>query len=253
MLHIVNPRGEPCPDWVTGEIEIAGQGLARGYWRDPVQTAERFRRDPLTGERRYRTGDRGRFRPYATAPAGSPTPIEFLGREDSQVKIGGHRVELGEIETVLGSHSAVTAAVATAVATDPANRTGKTLHAFVTLAAAGADGEAAWQRSIGAARGRRRRTGRPDRGGAVRADQQHARRAGRRRGRCGAPPTGRIGGDPDRRGADPRARRRSALPRLAGADAARGSAGRRHGEASHQPGDRRGGRAGLQPGRDGTV
>src|SRR3546814_2526667 len=60
MLHVVNNRGEPCPDWVVGEIEIAGQGLARGYWRDPERTAERFRTDPATGERRYRTGDLGR-------------------------------------------------------------------------------------------------------------------------------------------------------------------------------------------------
>ena len=42
MLHVVNERGQDCPDWVTGEIEIAGAGLARGYWGDPARTAERF-------------------------------------------------------------------------------------------------------------------------------------------------------------------------------------------------------------------
>ncbi|MBN8929496.1 MAG: hypothetical protein BGO51_00040 [Rhodospirillales bacterium 69-11] len=65
MLRVVNERGEDCPDWVTGEIQIAGAGLARGYWRDPARSAERFVTNPMTGERRYRTGDLGRFRPYA--------------------------------------------------------------------------------------------------------------------------------------------------------------------------------------------
>src|SRR3546814_7794031 len=115
MLHVVNNRGEPCPDWVVGEIEIAGQGLARGYWRDPERTAERFRTDPATGERRYRTGDLGRFRPHPGTPADAPTPIEFLGREDFQVKIQGHRIELGEIEAVLAAHPEVARAVATTV------------------------------------------------------------------------------------------------------------------------------------------
>src|SRR6185437_7943161 len=53
MLHVVNGRGEACPDWVIGEIEISGAGVARGYWRDGRQTAERFRIDPRTGERHY--------------------------------------------------------------------------------------------------------------------------------------------------------------------------------------------------------
>jgi amino acid adenylation domain-containing protein len=127
-LHVVNRRGEDCPDWVTGEIEISGQGLARGYWRDPQRTAERFRIDPLTGTRRYRTGDVGRFRPYAGNPPGLATPIEFLGREDFQVKIQGHRIELGEIEAALSAHEEVGAAVAV-VATGEGDA--KTLRAFV--------------------------------------------------------------------------------------------------------------------------
>ena len=131
MLHVVNGRGEACPDWVIGEIEIAGHGLARGYWRDPEQTAERFRTDPLTGERRYRTGDLGRFRPYATAPVGTPSPIEFLGREDTQVKVLGFRIELGEVEAALASHPDVVQAVAVA----PAGPNGRdrTLHGFAVL------------------------------------------------------------------------------------------------------------------------
>ncbi|SFK44292.1 amino acid adenylation domain-containing protein [Falsiroseomonas stagni DSM 19981] len=125
VLHVVDARGAPCPDWVTGEIEIAGAGLARGYWRDPVRTAERFVTNPFTGERRYRTGDLGRFRRHGDGAG--PTPIEFLGREDFQVKIQGYRIELGEIEAALETHPEVAAACATVV-DGPG---GKALHAFV--------------------------------------------------------------------------------------------------------------------------
>jgi acyl-CoA synthetase (AMP-forming)/AMP-acid ligase II/aryl carrier-like protein len=127
MLHVVNGRGEDCPDWVIGEIEISGAGVARGYWRDAAQTTERFRVDPRTGQRRYRTGDLGRFRQYGGAS--DATPIEFLGREDFQVKVQGYRIELGEIETALASHPDIQQAVVTAlpIAGD------KALHAFVVL------------------------------------------------------------------------------------------------------------------------
>ncbi|MBS0548720.1 MAG: AMP-binding protein, partial [Proteobacteria bacterium] len=126
MLHVVNGRGEDCPDWVIGEIEISGSGVARGYWRDAALTATKFRTDPTTGERRYRTGDLGRFRPYGTH---GPTPIEFLGREDFQVKVQGYRIELGEIETALASHPDVQQVVVTALPTAG----DKALHAFVVL------------------------------------------------------------------------------------------------------------------------
>lgn len=124
MLRVVNERGEECPDWVIGEIRISGAGLARGYWKDPARTAERFVRNELTGERQYRTGDLGRFRPHRD---GGPTPIEFLGREDFQVKIQGHRIELGEIEATLDTHPEVARAVVT-VQDTPA---GRALHGFV--------------------------------------------------------------------------------------------------------------------------
>jgi pyochelin synthetase len=133
MLHVVNGQGAPCPDWVTGEIEISGAGLARGYWRDPVQTAARFRRNAVTGERYYRTGDLGRFRPYGDAEG--PMPIEFLGREDFQVKVQGHRIELGEVEAALASHPAVLQAVATAPA-GPGRGLDRVLHAFIVPRAA---------------------------------------------------------------------------------------------------------------------
>jgi len=104
-FHVLNDRLEPCPVWVTGELYIGGIGLARGYWRDPEQTARRFIQHPETGERFYATGDLGRY-----LPGGD---IEFLGREDFQVKVGGHRIELGEIEATLDRHPGVRQAAAT--------------------------------------------------------------------------------------------------------------------------------------------
>lgn len=92
-FHVLGPRLEPQPTWVSGELYIAGVGLALGYLGDPEQTAARFVTHPNTGERLYRTGDLGRY-----LPDGS---IELLGRVDFQVKIGGFRVELGEIEAQL--------------------------------------------------------------------------------------------------------------------------------------------------------
>lgn len=85
--HVLSRLLEPCPVWVPGQLCIAGAGLARGYWRDDAKTRERFVTHPDTGERIYLSGDVGRY-----LPDGS---IEFLGRDDSQVKIGGHRIELG--------------------------------------------------------------------------------------------------------------------------------------------------------------
>jgi amino acid adenylation domain-containing protein len=106
-FHVLNETLGPCPTWVSGELYIGGIGLARGYWRDAERTAASFITHPQTGERLYRTGDFGRY-----LPDGS---IEFLGRDDSQVKIQGYRVELGEIESVLAQHPGVRLAVATAV------------------------------------------------------------------------------------------------------------------------------------------
>ncbi|MCX7124078.1 MAG: non-ribosomal peptide synthetase, partial [Gammaproteobacteria bacterium] len=102
------------PDWVTGELYIGGVGLARGYFRDESQTSQRFIIHPKSGERLYRTGDLGRY-----LPSGE---IEFLGREDNQVKIGGHRVELGEIEAQLMKHPLVKQAVVGVVSSAPLSR-----------------------------------------------------------------------------------------------------------------------------------
>lgn len=98
-FHVLDDRLQDRPQWVPGELYIAGAGLAEGYLGDPERTAERFLTDADSGRRLYRTGDLGR-----RLPDGS---IELLGREDTQVKIRGHRVELGEIESALRSHPAL--------------------------------------------------------------------------------------------------------------------------------------------------
>ncbi|MFV2175671.1 amino acid adenylation domain-containing protein [Actinomadura sp. LOL_016] len=101
-FRVLDPSYRDCPVWVEGDLVITGAGLAQGYLGDPETTAARFVTHPQDGERLYRTGDRGRYRPGGE--------IEFLGRADTQVKIRGHRVELGEIEATLGEHPAVAAA-----------------------------------------------------------------------------------------------------------------------------------------------
>ncbi|MBV6695654.1 amino acid adenylation domain-containing protein [Kitasatospora aureofaciens] len=98
-MHVLDVRRNPRPDWVTGEIHISGRGVACGYRGDYARTAAAFWTDPRTGEPFYATGDLGRFRPDGT--------IEFLGRRDGQVKIRGHRVELGEIEAAVLEHPEV--------------------------------------------------------------------------------------------------------------------------------------------------
>nr|APD72094.1 non-ribosomal peptide synthetase 2 [Streptomyces sp.] len=106
-FHVLDENGSPCPVGEAGELFIGGDGLARGYTGDPVQTAERFAVHPVLGRRLYRTGDLGRWTADGT--------IEFLGRVDRQVKIRGHRIELGEVEAVLARHPAVRQCVVSSV------------------------------------------------------------------------------------------------------------------------------------------
>ncbi|WP_433339949.1 amino acid adenylation domain-containing protein [Streptomyces sp. CA-253872] len=119
-VHVLDHTLRPCPEWVPGELYLAGAGLALGYLGDEERTAERFVRHPLTGERLYRTGDLGRQLPDGT--------VEFLGREDTQVKIRGYRVELAEVEAAVRAHPSVGAG---AVVVDDGASGGRRLAAFV--------------------------------------------------------------------------------------------------------------------------
>lgn len=103
--YVLKENLESCPTWVTGELCIAGVGLARGYWRETEKTDKQFITHSETGKRLYRSGDLGRLLPDGN--------IEILGRSDFQVKIRGHRIELGEIESVLKQHPQVESAFAT--------------------------------------------------------------------------------------------------------------------------------------------
>ncbi|TCP59425.1 amino acid adenylation domain-containing protein [Tumebacillus sp. BK434] len=102
-FFVFNEALEPCPPGVTGDLYIGGIGLAVGYWRDEEKTNASFLTHPQTGQRIYRTGDQGRYRPDGV--------IEFMGRVDNQVKIRGFRIELGEIEVTLTRHPLVQEAV----------------------------------------------------------------------------------------------------------------------------------------------
>ncbi|KVN88985.1 non-ribosomal peptide synthetase [Burkholderia ubonensis] len=120
--HVLDANLRPKPLFVPGEMVISGAGLAHGYWRDPQRSAEKFVVHPATGRRLYRSGDIGRWLPDGT--------LEILGRRDLQVKVGGHRIELADIEAALARHPAVSRAAA-AVADGP----GRSLIACVVPAA----------------------------------------------------------------------------------------------------------------------
>lgn len=102
---------EQCPDWVPGDLYIGGKGLALEYLNKPDETNAHFMYDEQLQERIYKTGDIGRYWPDGT--------IEFMGREDTQVKIHGHRIELSEIESALLSNTLVKTAVAVIVGKRP--------------------------------------------------------------------------------------------------------------------------------------
>ena len=115
QIYILDPNFQPAPVGVPGEIFIGGEGVARGYLNRPELTAEKFVRSPFNADARlYRTGDLGCFRADGT--------IEFLGRMDHQVKIRGHRVELGEIELVFSGHPAVRKIVVVAREDSPGDK-----------------------------------------------------------------------------------------------------------------------------------
>lgn len=100
--RIVDDSLEDVPLGAEGELLVWGQQTSRGYWQDPEKTAEKFVFLPGHDEVHYRTGDRVRRR-------GEEAPLLFLGRRDSQIKVKGYRVELGEVEAVLREETGVLA------------------------------------------------------------------------------------------------------------------------------------------------
>lgn len=110
--YVLNPRMQRVPVGGIGELYIGGIGVARGYLNRPDLTAERFIANPFQNDdekrrglnaRLYKTGDQVRWLPNGE--------LEYLGRNDMQVKIRGQRVELGEIEAILASYPGVTRAI----------------------------------------------------------------------------------------------------------------------------------------------
>ncbi|WP_424569124.1 amino acid adenylation domain-containing protein [Streptomyces sp. CH-036] len=110
-LHVLDAHGEPVPPGVPGELWIGGDGVALGYAGDPEQTGERFvirtlsRAADARAERLYRTGDIARWDAHGR--------VHLLGRTDGQIKLRGHRIEIGEIEAHLAQWPPIARAVVT--------------------------------------------------------------------------------------------------------------------------------------------
>jgi amino acid adenylation domain-containing protein len=125
-VYVLDPWLRPVPDGVAGELYVSGVGIARGYLGQPGQSAERFVACPwVPGERMYRTGDLVIRRPDGN--------LLYLGRTDKQVKIRGHRVELGEVEARFAAHPGVKF-VAAVAQSDPQVDGAYRLAAYLVLA-----------------------------------------------------------------------------------------------------------------------
>lgn len=118
QVYLLDPLLQPVPHGVPADVYLGGSGLAWGYLGQPDLTAQRFLPDPFSqqpGSRLYRTGDLARSHHDGA--------LEFLGRGDQQVKVRGHRIELGEIDAALCTHPAIREGVVLAPATATGDRT----------------------------------------------------------------------------------------------------------------------------------
>ncbi|WP_168356051.1 non-ribosomal peptide synthetase [Sphingomonas gei] len=120
-VYIKDPLGRLLPRGLTGEIYVGGHGLATGYWNNPDENEARFATDETSGQRLYRSGDRGRLRPDGR--------LDHLGRLDNQVKLRGFRIELDEIRSVILQVAGVSGSMVILREPEGGN---SFLHAFVT-------------------------------------------------------------------------------------------------------------------------
>ncbi|KPA90300.1 amino acid adenylation enzyme/thioester reductase family protein [Pseudomonas asplenii] len=126
QMHVLDTLGQVQPLGVAGELHIGGIGVARGYLNQPQLTAERFVADPFSSDpqaRLYKTGDLGRWLANGA--------LEYLGRNDFQVKIRGLRIEIGEVEAALALCAGVREVVVIAREDEPGQAESKRLVAYV--------------------------------------------------------------------------------------------------------------------------
>lgn len=139
QVYVLDSRMRPVPRGALGQLHVGGLNLARGYFGQPALTAERFVPDPFGtehGARLFATGDLARLDPSGA--------LVFEGRRDHQVKLRGHRIELGEVEAAMQDHSDV----GQAVVVMSQDETGGRLNAWLTSAGRRAPDEAALRRFL---------------------------------------------------------------------------------------------------------